>query len=294
MSTVLPAGVKETTGERFNRDDPFTYFLASSDSMSPRWTYKSMLVAVNELKSRADVDSLERALDRGVRVMLDSGIFNLAMEHVRKHGTTHDYALSMAPEEIDGFSELWDRYGTIVTEYGHRMWGIVELDQGGAAHKPATRSRIEAEFGIVPMPVYHPLLDGRDYFDSLATNYDRICFGNIVQASPKMRQRIMHTAFEQGRRYPYLWMHLLGLYPNETLLHFPIRGSCDSSSWLTPIRWLKSWRPWSMLKSLGTHRPAMWSHASDEAYDRRAGESVCESDSFYVQRTILDIWGDLK
>ena len=56
--------------------------------------------------------------------------------------------------------------------------------------------------GLKPIPVYHPLLDGWDYFDELAAQYDRICFGNIVQAPAATRIRLLHTLWERHRRYP--------------------------------------------------------------------------------------------
>jgi hypothetical protein len=242
----LPPGVKRTTGGSFDPDAPQPYFIASDPLVAEATQYPHVLVAVNELGPQTHRDALERMLDEGRLVMLDSGIFNLAMNHVRAHGGSHDAALRMPPEEIDGFDRLWDEYAAIVERFGDRLWGAVELDQGGAEHKPRTRARIEKELGIVPIPVYHPLLDGWDYYDTLATEYDRLCFGNIVQSSPPMRTRLVHTAMERGRQYPYLWTHLLGMTPSSATFALRMRGSMDSSSWLAPVRWQPSWRSHAM------------------------------------------------
>lgn len=272
--TLLPEGVKATSGGTFDRDDPFLYYIAGSpenmSKMDP--PHANVLVAVNELKSDKDLDTLDRLCDTR-RVMLDSGIFNLAMNHVRNHeGVTHDDALGLAPEEIDGFDALWNRYGEVVTRFSDRLWGAVELDQGGVENKPRTRARIEEEFGIVPMPVYHPLLDGWDYYDDLAQGYDRICFGNLVQASPPVRLRLIHTASERARRYPYLWTHLLGVYPNENVMGMPLRGSCDSSSWLTSLRWMPSWKGWSAMKMVTSYPAPMWYESGNkDSYKRASG-----------------------
>lgn len=256
----LPKGVKQTTGGSFDPNASQTYFIAGDPATLESAEYKHVLVAVNELKSNAARDQLQRLLDTGHTVMLDSGIFNLAMEHVRKHGTSHDVALSMAPEEIDGFDRLWDQYGEIVTTFGDQLWGAVELDQGGAENKPRTRARIEKEFGIVPIPVYHPLLDGWDYYDDLAREYDRICFGNVVQAHSALRIRLAHTAMERARQYPYLWTHLLGLSQSSAVLGIRWRGSMDSSSWLSPVRWPVQWPGFGMGTSYGSYGPEMWPH----------------------------------
>lgn len=272
--TTLPPGVKATSGGTFDRDDAFLYYIAGSpervagevkerdeddtrEALPPLAQHPNVLVAVNELSSPKSLDLMDRLCDTR-KVLLDSGIFNLAMTHARKHETSHDVGLSMPPEEIDGFDALWERYGEVVQRFGDRLWGAIELDQGGVEHKPRTRARIEEEFGITPIPVYHPLLDGWDYYDDLASGYDRICFGNLVKASPPLRLRLVHTASERARGYPYLWTHLLGVYPNENVLAMPLRGSCDSSSWLTSERWMPSWKGWSLNKMVTHYPPPMW------------------------------------
>ena len=149
-----------------------------------------------------------------------------------------DEALGTAPEDIDGFDNLFDRYCEIVGVLGDRAWGYIELDQGGRDNKIKTRKRLEA-LGFNPVPVYHPLNDGWDYFDELASTYDRICVGNVVEADSETRKRIIATIYERCRDYPDLWVHLLGLTPNPWLNAYPM-GSCDSSSLASAIRWGQS------------------------------------------------------
>lgn len=119
--------------------------------------------------------------------------------------------------------------------WGDRVWGTIELDQGGAANKRKTRARLE-DLGLAPIPVYHPLADGWDYFDELAENYDRMCLGNIVQADAGLRLALLWTVEERRRAYPGLWIHLLGLTPSPWCHAFTV-DSADSSTWLSPARW---------------------------------------------------------
>ena len=256
-ATTLPPGVKATSGGTFDRDEHLIYFLAGNLDKISDVPQPQVLIAVNELESKTALDELDRLLDER-KVFLDSGIFNLAMEHARRHDVTHDIGLSMPPEEIDGFDRLWDRYADIATRFADRLWGVVELDQGGVEHKPRTRARIENELGITPMPVYHPFLDGWDYYDDLASGYDRICFGNLVKASPSERQRLIWTASERAKAYPYLWTHLLGVTPNQNLIASNFRGSADSSSWLTSLRWMPSWTGFTYLSPATKYPPDLW------------------------------------
>jgi hypothetical protein len=241
-----------TGGGRFDATDRHIYFIASGlgrlDMAEEVNDY--ILIAVNELEGANAETQLGDKLDRGKIVFLDSGIFNLSMTHARKHGVSMDQALAMPPDQIDGFQELYDRYIAIVTKHADRLWGYIELDQGGRENKIKTRARLEAQ-GLRPIPVYHPFNDGWAYFDYLAERYDRICFGNVVQADRETRKRLIATAWERRRKYPDLWIHLLGVTPNEWLNAYPI-DSCDSSSWLANIRWADSWKEFACNKTYGT------------------------------------------
>jgi hypothetical protein len=225
------------TGGTWDPAAPPIYFLASNvDRM--QWgvpCHDHLLVAVNELQTEGNIEKVGGWIAAGKQVFIDSGIFWLTNEHARRNGVSMDAALALAPEEIDGFEDLWKRYLYIVNRYGDRAWGYIELDQGGRENKLRTRARLEAA-GLRPIPVYHPLNDGWDYFDELATRYDRICFGNIVQADQSTRLRLLATLWERKCRYPDLWVHVLGMTPNEWFNAYP-PSSSDSSTWLSIVRW---------------------------------------------------------
>jgi hypothetical protein len=228
----------QATGGRWDPAAWPTYFLAQNIS---NITYtggyaRDHLIAVNEIRSAADEAFIDGLMGRDeLNLFIDSGVYNLATEHAAAHGLSMDQALGMAPAEIDGFNDLFDRYVRLVTRWADRAWGFVEIDQGGKDNKIKTRARLEA-LGLRPIPVYHPFNDGWDYFDYLAERYDRICFGNVVQADVSTRKRLVATAWERRRKYPNLWIHLLGLTPSALTVAFPM-NSCDSSTWVSPARW---------------------------------------------------------
>lgn len=277
---------KSTGGGTFDKTGNSCYFTATSPAHAECYDkLPFVLVAVNEIKSKKDSEAVESLLGGEFKVFLDSGIFNLTNEHARKHGVTMDEALAMPPEEIEGFDALWDKYIDLVVRYADRLWGFIELDQGGAENKRKIRARIEKETGHVPIPVYHPLIDGWEYFDEIVEGYDRICFGNIVQARAPVRKRLIATAFERQRKTaPDVWIHLLGYTPNEWVHALPWYGSADSSTWLSSVRWSTAYRSQAMLKKFGTMPRTMVYRYDDSALYYKAVQLAAAQYGNFISR----------
>ena len=232
-----PVPTIKRTGGVWDPNEDACYFIAS-DPTSLGFAIdhtRHLLVAVNAINGDTVLSNIKDWTARGHHVLIDSGVFNLANEHANRHKLPLEKALGLAPDEIEGFDELFAAYCRIAAALKNDCWGYIEIDQGGRDNKIKTRAKLEA-MGLNPIPVYHPLNDGWDYFDELAANYDRICFGNMVQAEPESRKRMLATAWERRRKYPHLWIHLLGYTPNALLNAFPA-NSCDSSTWLSAVRW---------------------------------------------------------
>lgn len=195
------------------------------------------LVAINEIALGGDdLPSLKKIIDQGDNVFIDSGVFNLTMEHARKHNVHMDEALSIPPAQLDGFDKLFGKYVEIIGQLKDTCWGYIEIDAGGREEKIKTRARLEG-LGLRPIPVYHPLNDGWDYFDYLAERYDRICFGNIVQANKELRVKLLLALYYRRSKYPGLWIHGLGIAPNTIINAIPSLNSIDSSGWIRGTQW---------------------------------------------------------
>lgn len=229
--------VAATTGTWDLDADRFCYFTAAGAShIFITGGHKYLLIAVNEI-TPPTLDKLVEAAEGGARILIDSGVFALTNDHMRRHHITMNEALALAPDQIDGFDDLFAAYLKVVDYLGDRAWGYIELDQGGMVNKRITRAKLE-DHGVVPIPVYHPLNDGWDYFDELAESYDRMCVGNVVQADAHTRRRLSTTLWERHRQYPDLWVHLLGFTPDESFVGWP-PDSADSSTWLGGVRWAR-------------------------------------------------------
>jgi hypothetical protein len=243
---------KQTGGTQFDPGEECIYFLASNPSRQQNGAvgqHRFLLVAANEISGDKDMEMIESWQEHGTKLFLDSGVFNLASEWARAKGITMDEALSTPPDQVEGFAELLDKYVRVVQRLEPMLWGYIEVDQGGRENKIRTRARLES-MGLKPIPVYHPKNDGWEYFDELASSYDRICCGNVVKADTQTRKRLLATMWERRRRYPHLWIHMLGMTPNEWLNAYPV-NSADSSTWLAPVRWPDSDSDRSMLKTIG-------------------------------------------
>lgn len=244
VAAPIPDGIKRTGGGLFDRNVRDIYFLASFVTVLkklpiPESGTQHLLVATNEIdtdKRRVEFEELISAERNSV--FLDSGIFNLSTQHAKRHGLSMDQALSLKPDQVDGYQELFDLYTSTILQYEDKLWGYVELDQGGKENKIKTRAKLES-LGLRPIPVFHPVNDGWDYFDYLAQRYDRICVGNVVMANPAMRTKVFYEMHRRWQAYPHLWIHALGVTPGWHTTTFRPTSS-DSSAWLTAIRWRPS------------------------------------------------------
>lgn len=286
---------RKKTGGVWNRDAWPCYF-AAVNLQHPFETFAlldKMLIAVNEIEGKQHFNLFEKYVDM-MPVFLDSGVYALVNRHSEKHGLTMDVGLGLAPADIDGFEELFEKYVSLIKKYGTKLWGFVEIDQGGRENKIKTRARLEA-LGIIPVPVYHPLNDGWDYFDYLAERYDRICFGNVVMADREMRRRLIATAWERRRKYPDLWIHALGLTPSDLTTAFPI-NSCDSSTWVSIVRWAQH-EAYSANKPFGDlGHQFIYQTGSDFRSKRGYVQTmkVCSYDSVIMSKTMQVIAADQR
>ncbi len=239
---------KKTGGGMFDPSEEVIYFAAGnmfserSGVAIPRYS----LIATNDLMNNksGQRDLFNRLDDPENRLLLDSGIFWLTNKHKREHPPmTMDEALSLPPGAIDGFDLLWETYTKLVTQFEDRLWGYIELDQGGAENKKKTRAKLEG-IGLRPIPVYHPLNDGWDYFDELCQGYDRICVGNVVQANYADRRALLHMIWERHRRYPDVWIHLLGVTPDAMCTVYPA-NSTDSATFAYSLKFGANTTPFS-------------------------------------------------
>jgi hypothetical protein len=230
--------MKHTAGVWDRSHWPLYFMAANPETLELASLHESdnLLMAVNEIiTNKNGQECFESLCANGRKMFLDSGVYWLATQHAEAHGMTMNQALGLAPERVEGFDKLFDAYVATARRYEQQLWGYIEIDQGGRENKTRTRARLE-DLGLRPIPVYHPLNDGWDYFDELASQYDRICLGNVVMANTAERKRLVSTLWERRRQYPHLWIHALGLTPSDLNVAYPI-DSCDSSSWISSVRW---------------------------------------------------------
>lgn len=283
------------TGGRWDRDDWPKYFLAHvTPSFLGAAPYsRDHLLPVNEILP-SDEAAVEALIDGGVNLLLDSGVFSLANAYASKNRIGIDVALSLPPDRIDGFDQLFKRYCELVTRWGNKVWGYVEIDQGGGEHKKRTRG-ILLDKGFRPIPVYHPLADGWDAFDELAETYDRVCFGNVMAAEVQERKRLLATAWHRRSRYPNLWVHLLGVTPSALTLAYPL-NSCDSSAMLSSARWgrLHAWAATQQLWAAG--RGLTYDRSADRASLKggRRAWALSGYDAGMISRTMRVIIEDQR
>lgn len=231
---------KRTAG-RWSEQDAPVYFrahllhqLMKLDELQPTSGLEepTVLVAVSDIGGDEDIEYL-KAMSRSKKVLLDSGVFSLAMAHARKNNVSHDEALRSPIESIDGIDTMLAKWRKAVSSCGHDLWGYIEFDIGGREQKKKMRATLESE-GFSPIPVFHPLNDGWEYFDELASTYERICVGNLVKAPRDTRVAILCELAQRRKGTALKWIHSLGVTPSPVFVSSPTE-SCDSTSWASDI-----------------------------------------------------------
>lgn len=229
---------------------------------------RAVLIPLTKITAEAERLIVSTA-QAGVRWLIDSGVFELVSSHARVTSRSLAEVFGQPPMTIPGYTALLAKYHEVLGRIGHLVWGYVELDIGGAAVKKQTRTELERA-GLRPIPVYHPLNDPHDYFDELARSYERICVGNMVGMEPQQRLRLLATIWERKRKYPHLWVHLLGYTPNQWLLAYPV-DSTDTTAWMQTFRF----RSASVRCSLSpfSYLPTAWrlQHGTPDEYMQALG-----------------------
>lgn len=183
------------------------------------------------------VENIRRAAnaycDAGGSLLIDSGVFGIAMQAAKARGVDHNEGLRTPLDQISGFDAFLKSWKDVSREFADKCFGYVEIDLGGTEQKRKTRAMLESE-GFRPIPVVHPITDGWDYFDELADTYDRLCIGNLVKSNPRTRLDILRTVAERRRGKRVQWIHALGVTAGPVWLSAPSE-SCDSSAPAAPL-----------------------------------------------------------
>lgn len=232
-----PATVKKTGGGLYQRDAPYLLFVANilwrSRHTPPYYPYS--LIPYSDIPPTIEgYRKFEHILTPGHVVFVDSGVFSLVMALAAKKGTTdYNTVRLVVAQEAANFQQYVDHYCQFVQQFEPLLWGYVEVDVGDSTQKTRIRASMEAK-GLVPIPVYHPFSDEWEYFDELASQYDRVCVGNLSHTPGPLRLRLLATIHERTKQYPHLWVHLLGLRNHQWFSGYPVHSS-DASSWMTGV-----------------------------------------------------------
>lgn len=195
---------------------------------------KSLLIAAPYLARDKDISKCRDFCDSGGRLLIDSGVFGIAAEAARTMGVPLAQAIKSKLEDIEGSADFLQKWRKVIDATRDVCWGYIEIDLGGTQGKRETRAMLE-ELGYRPIPVFHCLTDPWEYFEELATQYDRVAVGNLVDAGKETRERILRRIHEARRSLPVKWVHALGVGVCPSFLSAPSE-SCDASSPTAPLR----------------------------------------------------------
>jgi len=228
--------MKKTGGAHYQKNNTQLYFMAigadDAKIFNNAKIAKNTLLPLNAI-TQNNLETIKNLPN--LNLLIDSGIYNLANTISKKEKLTFTEALNINPERIPSFEAYYSNYIKTIKELEPHIWGYIELDIGGEKIKTKLRKQIEKD-GLIPIPVWHPLIDGLNYLQQLLEEYDRICIGNLSYTSNNERMKILQTVFNiRNNIKNKTWIHALGMTPNTLLYTYPVE-SCDSSAWVSGIR----------------------------------------------------------
>ncbi len=216
----------------YNPDEKYIYFIAVASGdikiILGKEINRNMLIALNQI----DKDALQMIKSSEAHILIDSGVYSLVSALSKKKQIPIADAFRIPFENIPEHEKYLENYIRIIREIEDYVWGYIEIDLGDYKSKAKTREAIE-KAGLHPIPVFHPFSDPFSYYQELAEKYDRVGIGNLAYGKDKERKiifsRVLMHRKETGRP---LWIHALGVTPNNTLYCLPME-SCDSSAWIS-------------------------------------------------------------
>ena len=257
MEGILLGKIK-TSGGRYNPENKGIYFPATDLNRLLRniHVHERALVPLNILKGEQSQDKLSEIAKHGVNLFIDSGCFFLASEMAKRNNISIDDAFALPPSEVIGYASYMEVYFKFLSKYESDIWGIVEMDFGGADGKKAFRKEAHKR-GFYPIPVYHLLVDPAEYLEELLSTHDRICIGNLAQMGSGDVKRVLPALWDACSKYPDVWVHLLGVTPRPRLVAYPFH-SYDSSSWLAAVKWTNGYTVSYHYSKFGTPGKEFW------------------------------------
>lgn len=229
--------MKHTTGV-WNPKEKHLSFAAGADFIFPL-IYKGILPDIKpkfKLNGLIELGSFnknkaEQYFNYFDNLLVDSGAFSIASAYCKKHNIPLNQAFLTKYTSLDNYAKHWDKYIKVAQDYKDKYFGIVEIDLGGYQGKQEIRALIEQQ-GIIPIPVFHALVDPIEYFEQLVNEYDRVCISNIAFASKSDRVKIMlYINYYLYKQNLNTFIHWLGVGIVDSLF-YNLLGSCDATTWL--------------------------------------------------------------
>lgn len=222
-----------------------TVSTATFDSAQPY----AFLVAANSVSgfnSRETPEKLER-LDRvadsfkalhdtGTKIIVDSGVFELAGQYAKEHNVHLTAAMVTPPSGYVKFSAYLRKYVLLMERIKGKVWGYVEIDLGTFADRKVTRTMLATEYDLHPMPVFRAGVDDWENLRSLCEEgHPLICLAGTAHCPRKYSMWFWQKAWSILRDYPETKTHVLGVSWRAAFIPYAFASSDNASFAATNI-----------------------------------------------------------
>ena len=174
--------------------------------------------------------------DTGTKIIVDSGVFEIAATHSRDNGCHILQSIVQPPSAFPDFAKFLRKYVLLMQRIKGKVWGYVEIDLGTFAERKVTRTMLAEQYGLHPMPVFRAGVDQwADLRELCEAGHPLICLAGTAHCPRKYSQWFWQKAWTILRDYPNTKTHVLGVSWRATFIPYNFASSDNASFAATNI-----------------------------------------------------------
>lgn len=224
--------LKTISSETFSSSRPYAFLVAANNVAG----FNSRDTPEKIVRLDKAAENFKLLHDAGTKIIVDSGVFELAATHARDNNVHILQSIVQPPSAFPDFAKFLRKYVLLMQRIKGKVWGYVEIDLGTFAQRKVTRDMLASEYELYPMPVFRAGVDQWEDLRSLCeAGHPLICLAGTAHCPRKYAIWFWQKAWTILRDYPDTKTHVLGVSWRSTFIPYNFASSDNASYAATNI-----------------------------------------------------------